>query len=152
MWATSPISPVLPLSATITARSSVPTAKEIVAAANVPVDLPSPALMGACRATPPPTTAMIRTANPLSMGVIFADSRCRGSVGATLARSDAAAGHPPPGPAVASIRRRGLWPPLFRAQPVLADTDVDGQRWIELEGAAHLALDQLGRGVHLGRG
>src|SRR5271170_5187862 len=36
-------------------------------------------------------------------------------------------------------------------QPVLADTDVDGQRRIVLPHAAHLALDQLARGVRFRR-
>jgi hypothetical protein len=63
----------LPLSTTIVASSAVPTANEIVAAAKLPVDLPNPALMGACSAMHPPTTAMIRTANPRSIAVIFAD-------------------------------------------------------------------------------
>ena len=42
-------------------------AKEIVAAAKLPVCLPRPALIGACRAMQPPTMAMISTAKPLSM-------------------------------------------------------------------------------------
>ena len=49
------------------ARRTVPTANEIVAAAKLPVCLPRPALIGACSAMHPPTMAMIRTANPLSM-------------------------------------------------------------------------------------
>jgi hypothetical protein len=53
--------------ATIAASSTVPTANEIVAAAKFPVDLPSPALIGACRAMQPPTMAMIRTAKPRSI-------------------------------------------------------------------------------------
>src|SRR3954453_6761438 len=75
MCATSPMPPALPLRATIAPNSSVPTAKETVAAAKLPVDFPSPALIGACRAMQPPTTAMIRTANPLSMSRIVSDQR-----------------------------------------------------------------------------
>ena len=40
---------------------------EALAAAKLPVDLPRPALIGACIASAPPTTAMITTAMPLSM-------------------------------------------------------------------------------------
>jgi hypothetical protein len=49
------------------ASRAVPTAKETVAAAKFPVNLPSPALIGACSAMQPPTSAMIKTAKPLSI-------------------------------------------------------------------------------------
>src|SRR5689334_9131837 len=44
----------------------VPTANEIVEAANVPTFLPSPELIGACRATSAPAAAVRRTATHLS--------------------------------------------------------------------------------------
>src|SRR4051794_20302271 len=40
---------------------------------------------------------------------------------------------------------------LLGGQPVLADADVDGERRIEVEGAAHRFLDQLRGGLHLVR-
>src|SRR5215212_6326364 len=52
------------------ASAAVPTENETSAAGMLPVDLPSPALIGAWAAINPPAAAVSKTATPLSTGSV----------------------------------------------------------------------------------
>jgi len=69
-----PTSPPWPVRIRIAASAIVPTAKEISAAARLPVARPSVALIGAWAAISPPAAAVIKIAAPLSIAAIVSEA------------------------------------------------------------------------------
>src|SRR3954452_14290168 len=118
--------PMPPLArAAMTASAAVPIANERKAACQVPIERPSPELIGACSATRPPVNAVSRTAAPRSTA---RPAPARRPAGAAAWRDKLSLG----------------------LHPRRADADVDRQRRVVLPDGAHLLPDQLAHAVDLG--